>query len=54
MILGHHHRHHFDGSPVIKALTRADIQVVGNGVQLLFGYISIDQCPWAYTGGSAY
>ena len=34
-MLGHHRRHHFDGAFVIKALTRADIQFVGNGVQLL-------------------
>jgi hypothetical protein len=35
MMLCHHLRHHFDWALVIKTLARANIQRVGNGVQLL-------------------
>lgn len=35
MMLGYHRRHHFDGTLVIEMLTRADIPLVGNSIQLL-------------------
>lgn len=52
MVLGHHCRHHFNWTLVIKALTRTSIQFVRDGVQLLltiarqvraFGQVLADQ-----------
>jgi hypothetical protein len=35
MMLGHPRRHHLDRALVIKPLARANIQLVGNSIQLL-------------------